>query len=316
MWCVTVVKRSIDTSAARVDLNLLVVFDAIYRLRNLTTAGRTLGLSQPAMSHALARLRARFEDPLFVRLARGLQPTPVADDLAPSVIEGLRTIRGGLERRDFNPIDSDRVFRVGMGDIAEWVHLPRIRAAVCASAPRLRLHTMQIPGRRLRDALGDGDVDLATGDYDLGAGCRSVLLYESTYACVVRADHPQIRTQMSLKQFRAAEHVLVSPDSAFRHGETIGRALTRRDVSARIAVQISHFHAVLPLVADTDLIATIPERLARAMQQFANIKVLHPPIALPKIRVFLYWHERFHREPGNQWLRRVYVDCLKADAAR
>lgn len=304
-------KARIDTIGARIDLNLLVVFDAIYRMRNLTSAGRLLGLSQPAMSHALGRLRASFRDPLFVRLPRGLQPTPFASGLAPAVMEGLGTIRGGLERRRFDPAESTRTFRIGMGDVAEVVHLPQLVRELHASAPYVSLRTMQIPGARLREALADGEVDLATGDYDIGAGCRSVLLYEAEYACVLRTDHPDIGARLTLEQFKAAEHILVAPKGAFHHAQNIERALTSRKVNARIAVQVSHFHGVMALVTGTDLIATIPGRLAQSMKQLASIKVLPPPIALPKIRVSLYWHERFHREPGNAWLRNVYIKLIK-----
>jgi len=238
-------KSRINSLGGRVDLNLLFVFDAIYRSRNLTTAGRTLGLSQPAMSHALGRLRSTFKDPLFVRLPRGLQPTPLANDLAPALMEGLGTIRGGLERRAFDAGASTRIFNIGIGDIAEVVHLPLLLDEVRASAPHVRLHTMEIPGPRLRDALGDGEVDVATGDYALGAGCRDVALYESAYACVMRADHPDIGTQLTLTQFKAAGHILVAPKGSFHHTQTIERALTSRKINARIVVQISHFHAVM-----------------------------------------------------------------------
>ena len=304
-------KSKIDTVGGRIDLNLLVVFDAIYRLRNLTAAGRTLGLSQPAMSHALDRLRTTFKDPLFVRLPRGLQPTPLANELAPALMEGLGTIRGGLERRTFDPAQSTRIFNLAMGDIAEVVQLPYLLRELRANAPHVRLHTTEIPGPRLRDALGDGEVDMATGDYKLGAGCRDVTLYEADYACVLRADHPNIGTRLTLQQFKAAEHILVAPKGVSHHTQVIERAMTNRKVNARIAVQVSHFHGVMALITSSDLIATIPNRLAQFMKQFANIKVLAPPIPLPKIRVSLYWHERFHREPGNAWLRGVYIKLLK-----
>lgn len=304
-------KSRIDTFGGRIDLNLLAVFDSIYRFRNLTTAGIALGLSQPAMSHALGRLRSTLKDPLFVRLPRGLRPTPVANDLAPALIEGLGTIRGGLERRTFDPAKATRIFNIGMGDIAEVVQLPHLLRELRASAPRVRLRTTQIPGPRLRDALGDGEVDMATGDYELGAGCRDAALYESDYACVLRADHPDIHGRLSLKQFKAAGHILVAPQGAFRHGKNIERVLTSRKVNARIAVQVSHFHGVTALITSTDLIATIPGRLAQSMGELPNIKVFPPPIPLPKIRVSLYWHERFHRDPANAWLRGVYIRLLK-----
>ena len=144
-----------------------------------------------------------------------------------------------------------------------------------------------------------------------GAGCRQVLLYETEYACVLRADHPTIRSQLTLRQFRAAEHILIKPMGPSQHGEDLERALSSRDVDARVAVQITHFHGVTALLTSTDLIATVRARLAESMKRLTGIKVLRPPIPLPKIRVSLYWHERFHRDPGNVWLRSVYVGLFK-----
>ncbi|MFM9971754.1 MAG: LysR family transcriptional regulator [Burkholderiales bacterium] len=304
-------KFGIDTFGGRIDLNLLVVFDAIYGSRNLTAAGKQLGLSQPAMSHALGRLRLTFKDPLFVRLTRGLEPTSLADEIAPALIEGLEAIRGGLNRKRFDPSTSTRIFNIGMGDPAEATQLPILMREFRGSAPHIRLHTRQTPGPLLRDALANGEVDMATGDYDLGANVRSHRLYEAEYACVVGAEHPQIGNKLSLKQFKAAEHILVLPLGASQHGRNIERALQSRAVNARIAVQIAHFHGVLALITSTDLIATIPDRLAQAMARYANIKILPPPIRLPKWRLTLYWHERFHREPGNAWMRSEYIRLIK-----
>ena len=298
-------KSRIDTLGQRIDLNLLVAFDAIYRSRNLTAAGRALGLSQPAMSHLLSRLRSTFKDPLFVRLPRGLQPTPLANEVAPVLVEALGMIRGSLERTTFDAAKSTRIFNLRMGDIGEVVHLPHLIRELRASAPHVRLHTNQIPAPQVRDALGDGEVDVAAGDYDLGAGCREVLLYQTEYACVLRADHPTIGSRLTLRQFKAAEHILIKPLGPSQHGEDIERALSSHKVS--VAVQISHFHGVAALVTSTDLIATVPSRLAESMKQLAGIKVLRPPISLPRIKVSLYWHERFHRDPGNAWLRSVYL---------
>lgn len=301
-------KSKIDSVGQRIDLNLLVIFDAIYRSRNLTAAGRELGLSQPAMSQALGRLRSTFKDPLFVRLSRGFQPTPLANEVAPFLIRGLSEIRGSLERKIFDASRSMRTFHIAQGDIAESVHLPRLLREISKTAPRVRLHTLEIPGPRLRDALGDGEVDLATGvDYDLGAGCRQAKLHDSEYACVMRADHPTIGSRLTLNQFKAAQHILVNPRGAAHHGQIIERALLRREVSARIAVEISHFNALAALITNSDLIATVPNLLAETMKQFAHIKILSPPISLPKFTVSLYWHERFHRDPGNIWLRTLYL---------
>src|SRR5688572_25204659 len=222
-------KSRIDTLGSRIDLNLLVAFDAIYRSRNLTVAGRAVGLSQPAMSHVLSRLRATFNDPLFVRLPRGLQPTPLANEVAPVLVEALGMIRGSLERKAFDAANSTRIFNVGMGGIAEVVQLPHLVRELRASAPQTRLHTAQIAAPAMRDALGAGEVDVATGHFDLGAGCREMMLYEGEYACVLRADHPTIGKKLTLKKFRAAEHILVKPTGLSDHGSVIERALASRD---------------------------------------------------------------------------------------
>jgi DNA-binding transcriptional LysR family regulator len=304
-------KSSVKALGQRIDLNLVVVFDAIYRARNLTGAGRGLGLSQPAMSHALARLRSILKDPLFVRLPRGLHPTPLADEMAPALMDGLAVIRGGLERKTFDPATSTRVFRIAMGELAAVVHLPHVVRELSANAPQATLHTIEIPGPSLRDALGDGEVDLGTGNYRLGSACREALLYEAEYACVVRADHPTIRSRLTLSNFRNTGHMLVKPKGASPHGEDIERALSSRAVGARVIVQVSHFHGIAALIPTSDLIATVPIRLAASMKQRANVKVFPPPIALPKIKVSIYWHERFHRDPGNAWLRSVYLKLFR-----
>jgi DNA-binding transcriptional LysR family regulator len=304
-------RTSVVSLGRRIDLNLVSAFEAIYRTRNLTEAGRLLGLSQPAMSHALSRLRTALKDPLFVRLTRGLQPTALADEIAPALIDGLATIKGSLERKQFDPATSERVFQVAMGDIAEVVHLPPLIATLAELAPKTRLRTFGIPGAQLQDALAAGVVDFGTGNYKLGAGCREAPLYDAEYACVVRADHPSIRSKLTLSQFRSAGHILVNPKTAAPHGQDIERALTSRAVRARIAVEISHFHGVAALIPESDLIATIPVRLAQAMKRHSNIAIFAPPIPLPKIRVSLYWHERFHRDPANVWLRGVYLRALR-----
>jgi DNA-binding transcriptional LysR family regulator len=301
-------KTRIDTVGRRIDLNLLVTFDAIYRSRNLTVAGRGLGMSQPAMSRALGRLRSTFGDPLFVRLPGGLRPTPLADEIAPALMQGLAVIRGSLERKAFAAAESTRVFNIGMGDIAEVVHLPHIIRELQGSAPRVRVNSITVPGPRLGEALADGELDMAIGHYQLGAGCRETALYEGEYATVLRAGHP-IGARLTPKAFKNADHILVVPKGSSQNAQAMERALTSRKLNARIAVQVSNFYGVLALVISTDLIATIPLRLAQSMQKLADIRILPPPIPLPRIKVSLYWHERFHREPGNAWLRSV---CIKA----
>ena len=299
-------KHEVSALGRRVDLNLVVVFEAIYAMRNLTTAGKRVGLSQPAMSHALARLRWAFKDPLFVRLPRGLQPTPFADEIAPALVEGLAAIRGSFERAAFDPATSTRFFTIAMSDIGEVGHLPRVYAAAHARAPKVRIRTVELAPADARAALAEGRVDVALGlNLRAGAPFRDALLIEHGYATVARAGHPSIRARLTLDQFRKADHLLVMPTGPARHGEVIERALKK--AGARIALEVAHFHPVAAIVTQTDLVATIPQGLAETLRKLVAIRVFKPPLALPRVRISLYWHERYQRDPGNEWLRELYV---------
>ena len=304
-------KHEVSALGRRVDLNLVVVFEAIYAVRNLTAAGQRLGLSQPAMSHALSRLRWAFKDPLFVRLPRGLQPTPFADEIAPALVEGLAAIRGSFERAAFDPATSTRIFTIAMSDIGEVAHLPRVFGAANAQAPRARIRTVELSPADARAALAEGKVDMALGlNLPAGAPFRHALLIQHGYATIARAGHPLIRSRLTLGQFRKADHLLVMPTGPAIHGESIARALTKID--ARIALEVAHFHPVAAIVTQSDLITTIPRGLAETLAQLVGIRVFTPPLALPKVQISLYWHERYHRDPGNEWLRGIYVREITA----
>jgi len=304
-------KQQVGALERRVDLNLMVVFEAIHRTRNLTAAGQGLGLSQPAMSHALARLRWTFDDPLFVRLPRGLQPTALADAVAPYVKQGMATIRQGFERKPFDPATSTRLFTVAMSDIGEVAHLPPVLAAL-DRAPGIRLRTVEMAPAEVRAALADGRVDLALAvNLRSAPPFRDALVAEHGYATVARVGHPAIRSRLTIAQFRKARHLLVMPTGPVKHGEVIERALRSRRVDARIAVQVAHFHPVAAIVSRSDLIATVPRGLAETMPR-ARIRVFDTPIELPKVRISLYWHECNDKDAGNAWLRELYLRAARA----
>jgi DNA-binding transcriptional LysR family regulator len=307
------VKSELSAIGRRVDLNLVVVFDAVYRHRNLTAAGRALGLSQPAMSHALARLRHAFRDPLFIRLPRGLQPTPFADDIAPALVSGLASIRGSFERTPFDPATSTRAFNILMGDMGEVVLLPPMVRETRALAPGVRLQTRSYNEQTALQALADGSADIAVGSRQrLGAGCRAAVLYQAQFAGVARAGHPISRSRVSLERFRKAEHLLVKPlDRMSWHGEVVGRAL--KAAGAQVVAQVASFHGVAALVTQTELIAIVPERLARAVSRMVDVYVFQPPLPLPTIEVLVHWHDRYHSDPGNVWLREL---CLRLFAEK
>lgn len=302
-------KTPVAALGRRIDINLVIVFEAIFRCRNLTAAGREIGLSQSAMSHALGRLRASFGDPLFVRGSRGLAPTPVAEEVAPAFVEGLACIRAGFDRRLFEPATSTRLFTLGMGGLGEATLLPRVVAKARARAPNVTFATRELPAGELERALAEGVVDVGLGIQErLGAGCRQLAVAEGEYACLARAGHPGIGSRLTLREFRANPHVLVKQGASSYHGAVIERALRQKAVAARVVLEVASFHSVGPLLADSDLIATVPAGLARLHAKRWGLRVFAPPVPLPRYTLSLYWHERYHRDPGNAWLRALFAE--------
>jgi DNA-binding transcriptional LysR family regulator len=301
-------KTHVSALGRRIDLNLVIIFEAIYRCRNLTAAGREIGLTQSAMSHALGRLRTSFADPLFVRSSGMLHPTPVAEGLAPAFLEGLACIRSGFDRRNFEPATSARVFTLGMGGLGEALVLPRVVANARVPAPNVAFTTLEVPASGLREALAEGVVDVALGINErLGAGCREMPIAENVYACLVRADHPRVRTRLTLRLFRECRHLLVKQEASSHHGAVVERALRQKALGAKVALQVASFQSAGPLLAQGDLVATVPVGLARLLAPRWGLRVLDPPLDLPRYTLSLYWHERNHRDPGNIWLRGLFL---------
>jgi DNA-binding transcriptional LysR family regulator len=303
-------KHELGLLGRRVDLNLMVVFEAIYRARNLTAAADRLGLSQPAVSHALGRLRHTFGDPLFVRTPRGVVPTPLADEVAPKVAEGLSIIRASFEPRRFDPATSKRLFTIAMADIGEVVQLPLLVKAL-GNAPGVRLRTVALAPAQARAGLGEGHIDLAVSNFPVRPPLHEAILGKPGYATIVRKGHPTIRSRLTLAAFRKARHLLVRPGGAgVKHGEVIEKAL--RAVDAAIAIQVGHFFPVGAIVSQSDLVATVPWGIAKSLQRMVAIELFNPPMPLPATHLSLIWHERYHRDPGNEWLRETFLRATRA----
>src|SRR5262245_13009468 len=264
----------------RLDLNLLRVFETVYRTRNLTTAGEALALSQPAMSHALRRLREALKDPLFVRLPRGLRPTPYADQLASPVTRALGELRTALDRSKFEPSSSTRTFRIAMTDIGEQVFLPALTRHFQRVAPVATLQTRQIPVKDLREAMHGGEVDAAMGFIpQLGAGFYQQRLFLDDYVCMARRGHPHISAPLTLEKYRRTTHALVSSEGT-GHGERIEHALQSRHIRAKVALRVTHFLAVPSIVAHTDLAVVLPRNLAESFS-FLRVQLFALPFELP-----------------------------------
>ena len=300
----------------RIDLNLLRVFDAILETRSVTIAASTLGLTQSAVSNQLARLRDAFDDPLFVRTSEGMMPTPRALAISDPIRKSLVAIRLCFEEQlGFDPAASDRTFRIFMSDVGQIVFLPRLLEQVSRIAPRVNIQTVQVPPSRMRDmALESGDVDLAAGYFENFDGSfRQQMLFEEHYVGMVRRGHPTIRDSLSLETFLGTPQLVYQPTGG-GHGlqeSAVDQAFAAADVPRRVAVRAAHSIGLAPIVSSTDLLVIVPSRLAAACRELAEVNILPVPIEIPKFQVKQHWHERFHHDPGNRWLRGLIADLFQ-----
>jgi len=288
-----------------VDLNLLVAFDAMTEQRSVTRAAESVGLSQPAMSAAVARLRVLFDDPLFVKTAAGMQPTPRAAALADPVRRVVEAIKVEiLPASAFDPATARKRFAIVTPDIAEVHFLPKILAHFAREAPACTLQTLSMPRHAAADALASGAAELAIGYLpDLQkAGFFLQKLFRNDYVCIVRNRHPTIGERLTLKTYLAASHAVVSPDG---REHVLEQTLQMRGVERRVTVGLSHFMSLLPIIEGSDLVATVPRDLANICACHGDIRIVEPPFKSPVVEVHQFWHRRFHKDAANVWLREL-----------
>ena len=294
------------------DLNLLRVFDAIFQARSVTVAASNLHLTQPAVSKQLNRLREVLEDPLFVRTNDGMSPTPRAEAIAVPIRQALSELRNTVEQQlGFNPSKSDRTFRIFMSDLGQLVLLPRLLELISREAPNVNIHTAQVPPSRMRAvALESGDVDLAVGYFEEFEGSiHCQVLFEEHYVGMVRTNHPTIRDSITFEQFLSTPHLVYQP-SGGGHGcqeHAVDRAFWAAGVERRVAARVAYTMGISSMVSNTDLLVVVPSRLAKACAEMVEVTVLDLPIEILSFNVSQYWHERFHTDPGNRWLRTVFA---------
>jgi DNA-binding transcriptional LysR family regulator len=292
-----------------VDLNLLRVFDAVLREKGVTPAAAGLGLTQPAVSNALSRLRGVFGDPLFVRTPTGMDATPFARELAEPVRQALALLESALAHGPgFDPASATRAFRFYMSDLGQIEFLPPLIERVQQRAPGVRLEAVALEVEDIAAALAAGSLDLAVGFLPgLGAPVRRRALFRDPYLCLMRADHPI--TSLTKKKFAEASHALVSYRGGHR---VIEEALERAGLARKIALRVPHFTVVPMVLERTDLILTLPARVAHVFERRGKLKALPPPVAIPPAEVAVHWHERFEADPGNRWLREQVIELFAA----
>ena len=299
MVCITVM------NVQDVDLNLLRVFDAVLHEGGVTPAAARLGLTQPAVSNALARLRKLFGDPLFVRTPAGMDATPFARELAEPVRQALALLESALAHGPgFEPATATRAFRFYMSDLGQIEFLPPLIERVQQRAPGVRLEAVALEVEDIAASLASGTLDLAVGFLPaLGPPIERRALFRDPYLCLMRADHP-VRS-FTKRSFLNASHVLVS----YRGGHRVIEETFER-AGIRAALRVPHFTVVPMVLERTDLILTLPARVARVFERRGKLKSLPPPVPIPPAEVAVHWHQRFEADPGNRWLREQVVELF------
>ena len=296
-----------------VDFRLLEIFQEVYRTRSVSEAAENIELSQPSVSIALGKLRKRFNDPLFVRTSKGMEPTPLAAELMERLSEALGLLASALQHRIvFDPKQSDRCFYICMTDISQIVLLPRLLNYLKDAAPSVRIMVINISADTPK-LLESGEADLAIGFMpQLEAGFYQQKLFSQHFVCMLRKDHPRIGDSISLEQFTSEAHIQVTT-SGTGHW-IIDKVLAEKRLNRRIALRVPNFLGIGLIVANTDLLVTVPARLGEALASTPNLKTLAAPVAFPQYAVKQHWHERYHHDPRSQWLRRVVAELFLQSA--
>jgi DNA-binding transcriptional LysR family regulator len=294
-----------------IDLNLLRLFDAVYRHGNVSRAAESLDLTQPAASHGLTRLRLLIHDPLFVRSAGGVRPTPRADRLAEAVRSALATIEQALgESAAFEPLQSRRTFRLHMSDIGEGRFLPELMAMLRREAPGVRIETMPLPRAGIMEALDNGRIDFAFGFLPMVKDTQKVQLLKDRYIVLLRKGHPfarrRSRGKALLDDLRRLEFVAVRT-----HADTL-RILQLLSLEDRVRLTTEHFMVLPSIVKATDLAVVMPRNIAQGFADDGGHVIVEPPFPLRDFAVALHWSRRFETDPGNRWLRERIVELYRS----
>jgi DNA-binding transcriptional LysR family regulator len=300
---------------ADIDLNQLVLFQQLMVERRVSKVAENLGLTQPAVSNTLAKLRRQFGDDLFVRTPAGMVPTPFAEQLAEPIGYALGMIHSGLNQHSrFDPASVKRSVTIGMTDIGEIVFLPRLVERLREEAPGVSLITVRTTATSLRDDMEAGKVDLAIGPLpQLKAGFFQRRLFRQRYVCLFRKGHPLDRKRLSLADFKAAEH-LVIVSAGTGHGK-VDDLIRRAGVERNVRLTVPHFVSVGHILRRSDMVATVTERLADSLVEPFELSFRTHPVDLPEIAINLFWHAKVHRSPAHQWLRGVVFDLFGEDRA-
>ncbi len=297
---------------AEFDLNLLVIFDAVYKEKNLTRAGQRLNLSQPAISHALNRLRAAFDDPLFIRHGYRMEPTPLTEELKENIKKVLDLTERTLEDRgNFDPYRSTRTFHIGIQDYPMIVVLPRLIKSLREEAPNIKIRTFHLSMEERKTALEDGKLDMVIGiKQDFGSSIFQQYLFKDREVCIMRKDHPLAKAKMSLEQYLSGEFIGLSVSDVKQ--ARIDRKLSEMGHKRDIKLTVENEIAIPQLVSQSNYLAIIAELVAGEFLDWLPIKAVPLPIDIDTFDINQYWHVRYQKDPGHSWLRQAIKKAFES----
>jgi DNA-binding transcriptional LysR family regulator len=293
------------------DLNLLPVFMAMMEERNVTRAAERLGITQPALSNALNRLRDTLRDPLFIRERYGMKPTQMAEDLAPVIGAALASLDDViLGQQAFDPAKATRLFTIAPNSYVEFVLMPAIVSRLRAQASDIRLRLTPFGNDVIETGAMSGTTDMVIGRIvDPPDNLVVQHLMDDGLACVVRADHPEVGDSLSREQYEGLKHVNVLPPGRMRAG--LFQALQQQSLRREVAVSVTHFLAVPEMIAVTDYCATLPSLICRRLAHDPRLKILAAPVDLGTFPVEMAWHVRYRHDPAHRWLRSLVTEVAK-----
>lgn len=288
---------------SNLDIKTLTIFSTVMRLRNLSQAAVQLGLTQPAVSQAVTRLRKHFGDALLVRTGRGMEPTPRALELLEAVDAILTIAHEQLDSRAaFEPSQARRTFTFFATDFGATLFLPKLASVLREEAPLVYVKAVTNTLRPAKQQLEAADVDLAVGGFtDLGGSFYQQLLFKDSYVCLAGSRFTNTSAKLSKAAFRSASHVVVAPLPV---GYGVVEDFVRSEAEpGRITIEVPNFLSLLMVLRETDLLCTVPARIGTAAGRLLGLRIYEPPFALPSLNVKMFWHERLHRDPAHRWFR-------------
>jgi DNA-binding transcriptional LysR family regulator len=300
----------------RYDLNLLPVFLALMEERSVTRAAARLGITQPALSNSLNRLRQTLRDPLFIRERYGIKPTQLAEEIAPAVAAALAQLDELIvNQQEFQPAEAERSFTLASNSYAELVLVPALIARLGETAPGIKLRMISFGNDLSETGVMSGTTAMVLGRIvDPPDNLVVQHLMDDGLSCVVRAGHPEIDRTISRAQYERLKHVNVLPPGRLRAG--LFQALQQQKLRRDVVISATHFLAVPEMIAVTDYCATLPQLICRGLERDPRLKIISAPVDLGTFPVEMAWHVRYRQDPAHRWLRSIVAEVAKQVSER